>query len=122
MLLRRDLPGATAAVWGTLTFATVPARSRQDRAVRDAYGWTDIEVAPYCPLTDADRQHLERFEDEGIDRLFLLNAQRAADEQRRGLAPAGAKQKSAAKGGRKKKTAAEDAQAQLALGAKGDED
>lgn len=45
-----------------------------DRAVLAAYGWQDIPVPPYCGATAAD---LEAFEDEVLDRLFDLNAQRA---------------------------------------------
>lgn len=41
-----------------------------DRAVLDAYGWTDIEVPPYEYLNNS-------FEATIIDRLFALNAQRA---------------------------------------------
>jgi hypothetical protein len=72
-----------------------------DRAVLDAYGWTDIEVPPYCPLGDDDKKKLERFEEEVIDRLFVLNAKRAEEEKLRGLA-AGAKQKGAGKKAPKK--------------------
>ena len=57
-----------------------------DRAVLDAYGWTDIVVPPYCPVNDGDRHALQVFEDEVIDRLYLLNAERAQDEARLGLA------------------------------------
>ena len=67
-----------------------------DRAVLDAYGWTDIEVPPYCPLGDDDKKQLARFDDVLIDRLFVLNAQRAEEEKRAGLA-AGAKPKGAGK-------------------------
>lgn len=52
-----------------------------DRAVLAAYGWNDIPVVPFCPLTDADKQTLQAFEDAVIDRLFALNEQRAAEEQ-----------------------------------------
>ncbi len=53
-----------------------------DRAVLAAYGWGDIPVPPYgTPTTDAERRALEAFEDEVIDRLFLLNAQRAEEER-----------------------------------------
>ncbi len=72
-----------------------------DRAVLDAYGWTDIDVPPYCPLGDDDKKQLARFEDEVIDRLFVLNAARAEEEKRAGLA-AGAKQKGAGKAVAKK--------------------
>jgi hypothetical protein len=57
-----------------------------DRAVLDAYGWTDIAVPPYCPLTEADKQALQAFEDEVIDRLYVLNAERAREEARLGVA------------------------------------
>ncbi|MEO6194977.1 MAG: type IIL restriction-modification enzyme MmeI [Thermoanaerobaculia bacterium] len=54
-----------------------------DRAVLAAYGWDDIPVPPYgTPTTDAERRALEAFEDEVIDRLFILNAQRAEEEKR----------------------------------------
>jgi hypothetical protein len=56
-----------------------------DRAVLDAYGWTDLAIPPYCPQTDADRAAIQAFEDEVIDRLYILNADRAAEEQRLGL-------------------------------------
>ena len=56
-----------------------------DRAVLDAYGWTDVAVPPYCPLSDADKQALQAFEDEVIDRLYALNAERAREEERLGL-------------------------------------
>ena len=57
-----------------------------DRAVLDAYGWSDLVVPPYCPLTNADKQALQLFEDEIIDHLYVLNAERARDEARLGLA------------------------------------
>ena len=53
-----------------------------DRAVLDSYGWTDIEVPPYCPKNDAERAAVKAFEDEVIDRLFVLNAERAAQERK----------------------------------------
>ncbi|MFO0590343.1 MAG: DNA methyltransferase [Polyangiaceae bacterium] len=55
---------------------------QMDRAVLDAYGWSDIPVPPYCPLTDEDKAALQTFEDEVIDRLFALNAERAAAEKK----------------------------------------
>lgn len=68
-----------------------------DRAVLDAYGWTDIEVPPYgTPVTADERRALERFEDEVIDRLFALNAERAEDERRRGIAKSAAASASSA--------------------------
>ncbi|MES1244263.1 MAG: type IIL restriction-modification enzyme MmeI [Acidobacteriota bacterium] len=53
-----------------------------DRAVLDAYGWSDIPVPPYLD------PHPEAFEDEVLDRLFLLNAQRAEEEKRTPPTPA----------------------------------
>src|SRR5690606_23960902 len=34
-----------------------------DRAVLAAYGWSDLEVPPYCPLNDAERAAVKAFED-----------------------------------------------------------
>jgi hypothetical protein len=56
-----------------------------DRAVLDAYGWSDIEVPPFCPATPADHVALEAFNDAVIDRLFVLNAERAEQERLAGL-------------------------------------
>lgn len=56
-----------------------------DRAVLDAYTWKDIAVPPYCPATPAEHKALEHFQDEVIDRLFVLNAHRAEDERRLGV-------------------------------------
>ena len=56
-----------------------------DRAVLAAYGWSDIAVPPFCLTTPADHAALEAFQDEVIDRLFVLNAERAAEEERLGL-------------------------------------
>jgi hypothetical protein len=54
-----------------------------DRAVLAAYGWDDIPVPPYgTPVTEDERRALEAFEDEVIDRLFVLNAERAEEEKR----------------------------------------
>jgi hypothetical protein len=53
-----------------------------DTAVLAAYGWPDIPVPPFDTPADAPaRQH---FDAEVLDRLFTLNAERAADEQRLG--------------------------------------
>ena len=60
-----------------------------DRAVLDAYGWTDVPVPPYCPTSDAERAAVQAFEDEVIDRLYVLNEQRAREERLAG-AKAGA--------------------------------
>ncbi len=56
-----------------------------DRAVLAAYGWQDIPVPPFCPKTDEHRAALTAFEDEVIDRLYVLNAERAREEARLGL-------------------------------------
>ena len=56
-----------------------------DRAVLAAYGWTELSVPPYCPLTAADKQAFLQFEDDIIDHLYVLNADRARDEARLGL-------------------------------------
>ena len=78
-----------------------------DRAVLEAYGWGDITVPPYCPMTDADRDSLQAFEDEVIDRLYVLNAERAREEERLGLTKKGKAKKPAkraTKGKGRKKT------------------
>jgi ribosomal protein L12E/L44/L45/RPP1/RPP2 len=65
-----------------------------DRAVLTAYGWADLidKVPPFTtPESEADKQALAAFEDAVIDRLFTLNAERAAAEAiaGQGTAPAG---------------------------------
>jgi hypothetical protein len=68
-----------------------------DRAVLDAYGWSDIPVPLYTTAeTDAKRAALEEFEDEVVDRLFDLNAERARLEALQGAA-GGAKGRSTSK-------------------------
>ncbi len=57
-----------------------------DRAVLAGYrehaGWPEIAVPPYgTPTTPAEERAVEAFEDEVIDRLFQLNAERAAAER-----------------------------------------
>ncbi len=71
-----------------------------DRAVLETYGWKEITVPPYCALSDEDRAALQAFEDEVIDKLFVLNAERAEAEKKAAaaLAPAAkAPRKTAAK-------------------------
>lgn len=75
-----------------------------DRAALVAYGWADLidkpGVPPFTtPQTDADKQALAAFEDAIIDRLFALNAERAAAEAiaGQGTAPAGKPPKKTAK-------------------------
>jgi hypothetical protein len=89
-----------------------------DRAVLDAYGWSDIVVPPYCPATDADRAAVQAFEDEVIDRLYVLNAERAREEARLGLGAKGGKKSDEGaeatptkKRGKKAGSASEDAAA-----------
>lgn len=65
-----------------------------DREVLTAYGWSDITVPPFCPATDADHAAVSVFEDTVIDRLFELNARRAAAEAKAaGIAKPAAKPK-----------------------------
>jgi hypothetical protein len=53
-----------------------------DRAVLDAYGWNDIPVPVYAtPRNRTEREQLEAFENEVIDRLFELNARRSVETQ-----------------------------------------
>ncbi len=52
-----------------------------DRAVLAAYGWSEIDVPLFeTPTTAEQRTAFERFSDAVIDRLFALNAERAAAE------------------------------------------
>jgi len=70
-----------------------------DRAVLAAYGWSDIDVPPYTtPETEAESRALEAFEDEVIDRLFLLNAERAEREAVLGAGGGGGKKGGKGKG------------------------
>ena len=56
-----------------------------DKAVLTAYGWDDIDVPLYTsPTDDKGREALERFGDEVIDRLFVLNLTRSRDDAIRG--------------------------------------
>jgi hypothetical protein len=77
-----------------------------DRAVVAAYGW-DLAVPPYCPKDDEERAAVQAFEDAVIDKLFVLNAERAEEEKKAG-AVVGGKQR----GGKKK--AAEPGEAKAA--------
>lgn len=58
-----------------------------DRAVLAAYGWDDIEVPPFCPQSEEDEEALQAFTDEVIDRLYVLNAERAKKESGGGGGP-----------------------------------
>jgi len=85
-----------------------------DRAVLAAYRWSDIPVPPFeTPTTPAARTAQESFEDEIIDRLFALNADRAELERLQGAGKAA--RTSAKKAGRKPgKAVASDRQLSLA--------
>jgi hypothetical protein len=76
-----------------------------DRAVLAAYGWSDIEPPPFtAPVTEDEQRAREAFDDEVIDRLFALNAERAAEERALALTSRGDKRKTRkAPAARKKK-------------------
>jgi hypothetical protein len=59
-----------------------------DRAVLNAYGWSDVQVPPYC---GAAASQLEAFEDDVLDRLFDSNERRAREEARLGAGAAAKK-------------------------------
>ena len=67
-------------------FALRKLHEDMDRAVLDAYGWTDLAVPPFCLRTSDEARALEQFQDVVIDRLFVLNAERAEEEMRLGSA------------------------------------
>jgi hypothetical protein len=76
-----------------------------DRKVLEVYAegdpegrWLEVEVPPFCPMTEEDKKELERFDDAVIDRLFVLNAKRAEEEKIKGLGGKGAKGKRGGKG------------------------
>ncbi|RMH17508.1 MAG: hypothetical protein D6696_15590 [Acidobacteria bacterium] len=59
-----------------------------DRAVLRAYGWPDVDVPPYvAPQDPAAAKARQAFEDDVVDRLFLLNHQRAEAERRTAKKP-----------------------------------
>ena len=85
-----------------------------DHAVLAAYGpdWAKVEVPPFTtPATPAEKRALEAFEDEVVDRLFVLNAERAEEERIKGLTKNGKKR--AGKGGRRKSSARRSATPKL---------
>ena len=64
-----------------------------DRAVLAAYGW-DVDVPPYTtPVTEDEKRRLEAFEDDIVDRLFVLNAERAHEEELLGVGASAKKTK-----------------------------
>ena len=56
-----------------------------DRVVLEAYGWPKIDVPPYCLMSEEDEFAFEAFADDVIDRIYVLNAERAAEEELHGL-------------------------------------
>jgi hypothetical protein len=77
-----------------------------DRAVLAAYGWSDIEPPPFtAPVTGDEQRAREAFDDEVIDRLFALNAERAAEERALALTSTKAKRKPAKPASPRKKKA-----------------
>ena len=87
-----------------------------DRAVLAAYGWDDVKVPPYgTPTSEAEKKVLERFEDEVIDRLFALNAERAEEERQQAEREATKEKPTKAKGGRKKKGDTGEGQGELGI-------
>jgi len=62
--------------------ALIQAHELLDHTVLAAYGWSDIDVPPFPhPTTEEEQARHQAFEDEIIDRLFALNAQRAQLER-----------------------------------------
>jgi hypothetical protein len=86
-----------------------------DRYVLDAYGWTDMDIPPFCPLNDSDESRLEQFRDDVIDRLFALNAQRAEEEKRLGATKIGKESPLVGKRGSKRKVQPAAPQSQLSF-------
>jgi hypothetical protein len=66
------------------------AHEELDREVLRSYGWDDIDVPPFCLMNRGERK-ADTFANQVIDRLFELNAKRAAEEQLKGIAPGGGK-------------------------------
>ncbi|MDQ3264468.1 MAG: N-6 DNA methylase [Myxococcota bacterium] len=65
-----------------------------DRAVLEGYGWSDIEIPAFTePATPSEESALELFEDEILDRLQTLNAERAAKQTLLGASKAKAAKK-----------------------------
>jgi MmeI, target recognition domain/Eco57I restriction-modification methylase len=86
-----------------------------DRAVLDAYGWTDVTVLPFCPKAPEEQQALGHFREAVIDRLFALNAARAAEEQRLGTGKRTKSKRAKATKGTTRKSNASNTQAELTL-------
>jgi hypothetical protein len=86
-----------------------------DRAVLDAYGWTDVPVPPFCSKTPDDQHALEEFQNTVIDRLFVLNAERAAEEKRLGVVKPTKGKRVAAKHAATRKDDSDEAQSELSF-------
>ncbi|MBK1620675.1 hypothetical protein CKO42_20025 [Lamprobacter modestohalophilus] len=56
-----------------------------DRSVLEIYGWGDIEVPSFCDSDDHGEGLVGEFADEVIDRLYVLNGERALEEKDQGL-------------------------------------
>jgi hypothetical protein len=63
----------------------------------DTIGWSDLTVPTFCIASPEDAAKLAAFEDEIIDRLFVLNEQRAREEAALGRAGQATKGKRAPK-------------------------
>jgi hypothetical protein len=86
-----------------------------DRAVLESYGWTDLDVPPFCPLIPAADRALAQFQDAVIDRLFALNAERANEERRLGAVRPSKTKKVRANTASKLRGGSDGAQSQLTL-------
>jgi hypothetical protein len=104
----------------TAILALRTLHEQMDRAVLDAYGWTDLAVPPFCPKSPEEERALEAFQGAVIDRLFVLNAERAAEEKRLGAAKVPKGKKAAPKKAPKKARPAKVPQAELFAGKKED--
>ena len=65
-----------------------------DRAVLEAYGWGDVEVPPFTTPEEGDtagEAAVKAFEDEVIDRVFVLNEELAGAERLKGTKTLGKK-------------------------------
>ena len=86
-----------------------------DRVVVEAYGWDDLTIPPYCPLNDAQRAEVRAFQEAVVDRLFVLNAERAAEERAVTKAPPTAREKDSPKRAPKRPRRSNAADSQGAL-------
>ncbi|NJK31263.1 MAG: hypothetical protein HC927_01965, partial [Deltaproteobacteria bacterium] len=70
----------------------------RDALILHTLKWADLQVPPYCPKTPSEGEAYKAAEDQVIDRLYVLDAERAREEQRLGLG------KKAGKSGRRSKS------------------